>query len=198
MNKIIAYPRIPALEERKMEFLGEDVAVVNQEPYKKWFIKALPSRLEIVRRLILRKELDYSYESLYECFSFLKEHLVKRETTEEENLKLKEELPVYYRGSFEPQKYTILSPTYSIAYDIGIYWGEIMIRKFNKQWSIYEDEEAYKYGYPIIDLESKRHNVVFCPIWVMSITATKIAKRNIGLSVFKGFVETWDENFLNA
>ena len=193
---MVNYPILSISNKTSNDSLEEKPSQIDS--YEKWFMNSIKGRTQVINEVILKGNLDYSYKSLSKCFSYHESHLIKKETTEDEKLLELYQLPEYLRGSHDPNKYLILEPSLSVSFDISVYWGEIILKKYSKKWTFDEDIESHSYGHPVIDIESKMYNMKFCPIWVMGTITERIAEEDIDLNGFEGIVEYWDTCFLEG
>src|SRR3989344_6410030 len=145
--KIIQLPfdkKIRDLTEREAKLFNE------------WFIKTIPDRLETLKKYIesedkkTASQLDFSSASLVPLGQWFEKKISIREMTKKEIEKEKKSL--YKFPDVEPHKWAFTEETHSLFFDVGIYFGEVFVRKFKSiHWSYVTKPKSYIYrNWPIL------------------------------------------------
>ena len=122
--------------------------------YFQWFLKVIPERIGELSGEVQRSprfdswRSDYAPDSLGVLGYWFADQVETRPRTEQEIREIKNRGPyVVEVGANE-----LTNRTFSLAIDVGMYFGEVLLRNYpSLRWRQYLDDKAYAdYGQPVI------------------------------------------------
>ncbi|WNM07527.1 hypothetical protein RI056_10435 [Komagataeibacter nataicola] len=160
------YDPIPAPQA---EVLRDSSAAFRKE-YRNWFISNIENRIRVLNNTLktsdfpIKIDLDYSYESVKMLSEWLAKHVESVKLNEEEKEKIKNSQPF----PIAIPESVISSVTKSLAFDVGIYLGEVLRKK--NPWVIWKQvstgKRNYFYGQMVLVGLGK---VDICPMHIVEV-----------------------------
>jgi hypothetical protein len=143
--------------------------------YGEWFFCYKQQRLiELINSVLTTNgfenwEADYSPSSLEMLSVWFKNEVKTEKLSNIEYQQRRASVPDW----IEINDYTLTIETYSKAFDIGIYFGEVFIKTYSLQWKqLFTRKDDVDNGHIVIEGFGK---LVLNPIWLLRIQASKIA-----------------------
>lgn len=158
----VKFPYHPALDD--MLNLNE----ADIDNYVKWFYDEKKSRLSnLFGACFELDEVYFDRQKLQGLEYFLRNNFNTEPKTDLEIERERQALPNSLKQVHKIPKYRILEPTYSIAFDVGIYFGEYLKSKFKEaEWKIEKRQKMAKFGFMHLSLNGK---MSCSPHWLMII-----------------------------
>jgi hypothetical protein len=165
--KINSLPIEPVFAERTRKEL---------KIYYDWYLSSIPDRIEILIDEVRKQEkfklisFDYEPETLLPLGEWFASTVETRARTEEEL----ESLEGGSNFSIEVSKYELTNKTFSIAVDVGMYFGQVFLKKFDDlKWiQPLGGKKFVDYGQPILSPFNKG---AFNPTRMMIVQAYGIS-----------------------
>lgn len=145
--------------------------------YLNWFLSIKQERLNILSeqvKLLEEWNCNFSRESLNPLFNYFRKVIKYRDMTDEEKGKEAEKITGILKGNIEVPTKVLDEESVSICFDIGIYFGETMIKQIPfLKWGYSLTPKRYvHYGQPIVIKEGKF--IDLNPRALMEVLAMKV------------------------
>ena len=147
------------------------------KPYKQWFFDNLENRINNLEKYIRtfvgfnNFQLDYSPKTLTELEVWLETSIKSEMMPEDEYTQLRNLFPM----EIDIEKWTLTELSYSILYDVGMYFGEIMIHNYpNLKWTQYISTSKINVDVGHMVIQTKYKNCPMNPIWLVRIIGYKL------------------------
>jgi hypothetical protein len=155
---MISYPEIDMniFPEKKAPcFVIQDnssLSLIDVSKHHDWFMNIKNKRLDIFcKEVFSTHKAELTENNLQVIYSYIQDNLVVRKRTDEEIEKERRNLPLYLQKVHKVPDYDIIEPTFSIIFDAGIYFGELLMKDTNEtSWEMERDINMIDYGKPII------------------------------------------------
>ncbi|MEL6850490.1 MAG: hypothetical protein AAFP92_18360 [Bacteroidota bacterium] len=149
------------------------------DDYFEWFMSIKTQRLEkFCAKLFDSNHVKVQRSSLQAIQYFFCENLTTRRRTKEEIELEKAKLPEALKVIHQIPEYEIIEPSFSIMFDAGIYYGELLCEEIDGvNWSIERDKKMASFGKPI--LIKKGIEQVVNPLGVFYVMALRIQKETL-------------------
>ena len=169
------------------------------EAYLSWFLESRLERLNILENYVQKDlpfwELDYKVKSFVELFDWFGTVISYRQMTGIEKSEVIQQLnSSELLASIIPiPEQTFTDQTVSICFDLGILFGELLIKQNNLlSWKYKVNSKKYiYYAQPIITREGIK--VDFNPRAVIEIAAGKILDGLTNKNEFENLFKTWSD-----
>ena len=144
--------------------------------HEKWFFENKELRLTELQNAyhaFCGEYLDYTPESLKGLGVFFLNAIVPEKRTAEEYA----ELRAMYPPEIPIDDYRPTNQSKSLMVDVGIYFGEVMIRNHkNMEWKQYitKNKRDIERGYMVIVINSNKYMSWLNPIWVVNVMGSKV------------------------
>jgi len=163
----------------------------KQKEFFKWFMDIIPERLEMLANFVQSTEgyadwiPDFSPDSLIKLGEWYYNAVETREKTEEEIANVPE-----WIGA-EP--WTLNYKTRSIAFDVGIYFGNVILRNVSGiKWKIWDKgKKSVDYGKPVL-IGAKENPLQ--PYHIMEVLAFGYADKSRHPSKLRELYDIWKES----
>ena len=126
------------------------------QAYLDWFLSIKEERLEILNKAIINSDnkewrFDFTVTSLTPLFNWFKSVITIRNKSQEE-IKIEEEkITGLLKGQIDVGETTFTNETVSICSDIGLYFGEVLKKEKDLEWSFVLKPKRYvEYAQPIL------------------------------------------------
>lgn len=124
------------------------------QEYLRWFLKAIPERIQELARAVRQSKdysawnADFSSDSLQPLGLWFASNVETRRRSDEE-LETLNQLPIF---EFGVPLEELTNKTFSLAVDIGMYFGETLIHQHHSlNWGqLLDDRKFADYGHPLI------------------------------------------------
>ena len=169
------------------------------EAYLSWFLQNRLQRLIILENYVQKDfpfwKLDYNVTSFVELFNWFGTVISYRQMTEIEKSEMTHQLnSSELLASVIPiPEQTFTDQTISICFDLGILFGELLIKQNNLlNWKYKVSSKKYiYYAQPIITREGIK--VDFNPRAIMEITAGKVLDEIANKNEFENLFKIWSD-----
>ncbi|MEL6674710.1 MAG: hypothetical protein AAFR61_21050 [Bacteroidota bacterium] len=143
------------------------------ENYFAWFKEMKDDRVSYFTEFVFGKHLsEVSDTHLFGLQYLLKDSLKARSKTSQEISDEINMLPEHLKRIHEIENYVLIEPSYSIIFDIGLFWAEFLKAKFSSlDWGIEARPNMAQYGELCLNESGRK---VFCPIWIVHILARQV------------------------
>lgn len=180
-------------------FAIKDIYTFSKEEakeYFKWFKSVKNERLQIleseVQKMYPEWKADYTRNSLIKLYEWFESRIKYREMNEEEKEEIEKQIsntPLFV-GIIEIPETTFTDETVSICFDIGVYWGELVIDNFHgTKWIQKNNSSNYiDYAQPLI--AAKNSKVPINPRRILESMAGSILDKSEKLF---SFLELYDD-----
>lgn len=156
--KMSEYPEIKMSiypEKKVPSFVIQDnskMSLVDVSKHYVWFMNIKNKRLDIFcKEVFSTHKAELTENNLQAIYSYIQDNLVVRKRTDEEIEIERRNLPLYLQKVHKVPDYDIIEPTFSIIFDAGIYFGELLMKDTNEtSWEIERDINMIDYGKPLI------------------------------------------------
>ncbi|MEK6953029.1 MAG: hypothetical protein AABX29_08500 [Nanoarchaeota archaeon] len=164
--------------------------------FNKWFADQIPIRRKILKEYIksedkeLFSKLDFSPESLLVLGKWFETKISTMKMTKEERKRERENL-----GEFsmfvKPKKWTFTEETFSLFFDIGIYFGTVFTKKFKiVKWTYVTKPKNYvDRNWPILSGFKTNLN----PVRLVDVLANQLLDRTQNYSRLKELYQIWEK-----
>jgi len=175
---MVYYPIIrPPLDRPFLDQPFREMSKEELREYANWFHSIIPHRIKILEKAVKGSlgfeswKADMSPESLDPLSRWFEKQVETRKKTKEEL-----EADRALLGKFgEPEDWTITERTASIAFDVGIYFGQVVLVNVpGAKWSqVLRGKRNFDYGKPVIIYPG---GVPLEPINIIIVSAFKVAR----------------------
>lgn len=170
------------------------------KPYENWFLENKEYRIKTLENYIRTftgfesLQMDFSINSLAEIGRWL-ETSIKSEMMPEEEY---EQLRSLYPPEIDIEKWDLTDLSYSILYDVGIYFGESIIHQFpNLKWMQYLSTSKLNVDIGHMVIQTKYKNCPMNPIGLIRILGLKLIEKkengNLLIELFNNNEELFRE-----
>ena len=150
------------------------------KPYEDWFLENKDYRIKTLENYIRtfagfeNLQMDFSINSLAEIEKWL-ETSIKSEVMPEEEYR---QLRSAYPPEINIEKWDLTDLSYSILYDVGVYFGESIIHQFpNLKWMQYLSTSKLNVDIGHMVIQTKYKNCRMNPIWQIRILGFKLIEK---------------------
>lgn len=158
----------------------KDMTKVELKNYYDWFLENIPIRVQKLESLV---NLSYGFENWranYEpsSLSLLGKWFSQEIEVRERTINEYKQLQDISRYPVDVNSFIPTDKTYSIAFDIGMYFGEVYVKNHSKlSWGLFTtNKKSIDYGQPVIKGFGK---VTFNPIYMLIVqTMNLIGKKD--------------------
>lgn len=128
------------------------MSLEDVQNYFDWFMAIKDDRLKLFSQQVFESgHVELSADKLQAIQYFFKDHLAVRKRTPEEVERERSKLPKDLQKIHQVPDYEIIEPTYSIMFDAGIYYGELLRKEVpGVDWAIEKDKKMVHYGKPVL------------------------------------------------
>jgi hypothetical protein len=160
-----------------------------------WFMEQIPIRTDQLLRLVTSHEghsswtLDFSVDSLDALGSWYAENVETRPRTETEIDAIYSSAPAWFR-QVEVEEWELTDRTFSFAYDVGVYFGEVLRRSIDGvEWALKTNApSSVDYHLPIL---RQSGSLDCCPLHLMTVYAYGIARGSRGPERLRQLYDVW-------
>ena len=143
--------------------------VQNVPVIQEWFSGVFPVRMEVVQRY-LKSELAATFllteEYLQKAATVYLSALPYRKRTLDEMAAIREQLPTHIQSVHKVPSYELVEPAFSMLFDLGILWGEVLRSSDpNLGWHIETELGLPSTGLPVLYGPASKSRL--CPIQVL-------------------------------
>jgi hypothetical protein len=180
--------------------MNQDRSLITNKTVKvyfDWFLNIKEDRIKIFYNEIFKtKDVKLSINNLTQIYIFLKENIKVRTLNQEKIDKEQEKLPQQIRDIHKIDNYEFIEPTYSIIFDSGIYFGELLRKEIlGLEWKPEMNRRMVYFGKPVLEKEGIKGSLE--PIAIMYILANQMYKGTINSNRLIDLYVTW-ENIFNG
>ena len=150
------------------------------KPYEDWFLENKDYRIKTLERYIRTfagfesLQMDFSINSLSEIGKWLEISIKSEQMPEEEYERLRR----LYPPEIDIEKWDLTDLSYSILYDVGVYFGESIIHHFpNLKWMQDISDSKLNVGVGHMVIQTKYKNCPMNPIWLVRILGYKLIEK---------------------
>jgi len=175
---------------------SSEMSLEDVQNYFNWFMAIKDERLSIFYQHVFNSaQVELSKNKLQAVYYFFKDNLaVKKRTSEEIELE-RSKLPEHLRKMHKVPDYAFIEPTYSIIFDAGIYFGEILRKEIPPlKWDIEKDQTMVNYGKPVLIKEGINSDLH--PSGLFHILAIQIQNNTDKEDRLLNLFTTWKDSFL--
>lgn len=147
------------------------------KPYEDWFFENKDHRIKTIEKYIRTfagfesLQMDFSINSLSEIGKWLETSIKSEQMPEEEYRRLRSAYP----PEIDIEKWDLTDLSYSILYDVGVYFGESIIHQFpNLKWMQYISASKLNVDVGHMVMQTKYKNCPMNPIWLIRILGFKL------------------------
>lgn len=169
------------------------------QAYLDWFLNIKEERLEILNKAIITSgnkewKFDFTSSSLAPLFNWFKSVVTTRNKTKEE-IKIEEsKITGFLKGHIDVGEKIFTNEAISICADVGMYFGEVLKKEKNLEWSFVLKPKRYaEYAQPI--LVKKGAKVDLNPRRIMEVVARKILDNSFREDELVKLYNAWKEDF---
>jgi len=191
------YPLITVPKELDRPFL--EMNKKEAQAYLDWFLSIKKERLRILNEAIKEdnnKEWKFNFEpnSLIPLFNWFKTVITVRDKTKEEIETEHAEIKGLLKGHINVGDKTFTSKTVTICSDVGMYFGEVLRRKKDLEWSfILNPKQSVEYAQPI--LTKKGVKIDLNPRRIMENVAREVLDESFEENELIKLYKTWEGFF---
>ncbi|HBG69913.1 MAG: hypothetical protein A2W93_14975 [Bacteroidetes bacterium GWF2_43_63] len=180
---------------------------INQDPasmtkkdvkiYYDWFISIKDERLRMFNKAVFdTEEVELLVDNLEKVSEFFSGNIAARKLSEEEISLEREKLPNQLKTIHKVPDYELIEPTYSIMFDVGIYFSELLRKEIpGLEWGKSDKLKSdVSYGKPVLKKDGVF--VTFFPQNIMHIAAMQMYKKTFKEGRMLELYQTWKDNFL--
>jgi hypothetical protein len=177
---------------------------VEAKEYLRWFLNIKEERIEVlesnVKQIFPKWEADYTNESLVTLYQWFKKLIAYRPISQEEKKSFDNQIsktPLFVGVIPEPET-TFTDETVSICFDIGLYFGELLIKDVPLlMWTQKLNSKNYiYYAQPL--LSKPKSKVPVNPRASMEGIARRILDKDIKETTFEILYDKWFRKFTIA
>lgn len=168
----------------------------NLKNYYQWFVGIRLERLGVLNKVVFnREEINFDKKELTALQYFLQDSITTNEKTEDIIKKEYNQLPKKLRKAHKIKPYQFVEPTYSIAFDVSIYFGELILMNIKKtEWNLETNPKMAQFGYPCIKKPSLKR-VKLVPYWIVMTLVTQIFEKRATEERLFELYQTWENSF---
>lgn len=148
--------------------------------YEIWFFENKDYRIKTLENYIRTfagfesLQMDFSINSLSEIEKWLETNIKTEPISEDEF----ERLRSIYPPEIGIEKWDLTDVSYSILYDVGVYFGELVIHHFpNLKWMQYISASKLNVNLGHMVIQTKYKNCPMNPIWLIRILGFKLIEK---------------------
>lgn len=182
--------------------IKQDPSVMNKKDVKEyfeWFIKIKDERLKLFKKEVFGTEdIELTVDNLEIASLFFRDNIAFRKLSEEEIKMGQDKLPEQLKAIHKMPEFELIEPTYSIMFDIGIYFSELLRKEIpGLEWDKSDKRKNdIDYGKPILRKDGVF--ITFFPQNIMHIAAIQMYKKTFSEGRMSKLYQTWKDNFLST
>jgi len=167
------------------QFSGQDI-----QAYFNWFKEIKDERFAYFMEYVYGKSFSgISDINLLGLQYLLRDSLrVRRKTALEINDE-RSKLPDHLKRIHKIKEYVFVEPSYSMIFDVGLFWGELLRSKFSSlEWEIESRPEMAQYGELCLNRKGQK---TFCPVWIVYTLSIQVYEKRASEDRLKNLHEFW-------
>lgn len=128
------------------------MSLEDVQHYFDWFMAIKDERLKLFCQHVFESgQVELSASKLQAIQYFFEDHLAVRLRTPEEIEQERAKLPKDLQKIHKVPDYEIIEPSYSIMFDAGIYYGELLRKEVSGvEWTMEKERRMVHYGKPVL------------------------------------------------
>jgi hypothetical protein len=150
--------------------------------YCQWFMAQMLARFAMLETTVRESPefrdwaMDFSANSLHSLGHWYTSQIETFQRTPEEIAEIKSKLPF----QFDIDNYDLTIRTISLAYDLGMYFGQVMVKShLTLKWDqVLKDKRDIEYGHPVV--AGFKYDGTMDPVHLMTVLAYSIANGSKG------------------
>ncbi|MCP4527458.1 MAG: hypothetical protein GY833_16315 [Aestuariibacter sp.] len=163
--------------------------------YFNWFMEQISDRIQILEQAIQsiagyeNWQATYTPQSLERLGQWFCEQVETRKRTKREKKEIYNESPTWFKN-IEIEGWELTDRTFSLAMDIGMYFGRTFEKNFSKlTWvMVTKPKNDANFQQPVLSGTGK---LVLNPIWILVTYAYGIARHSKGPQRLRELYNTW-------